>query len=175
MKEIFHIVKIKRRRTSWSEEEDKTLVTLAHSQRRRSWKHLSENLSNKTPYQCYLRFKSIDPNVRRGTWDASEDEQILKAYKTYGKQWHLIEKVIVTRSAKQIRDRYINKLDPLITKVKFTKDEDMLILALHARFGNRWSLISTFLPSRSPDMIKNRFNSSVKRNKTLISNFEGRV
>jgi hypothetical protein len=70
-------------------------------------------------------------------------------------------------TGKQIRDRYTNYLDPAICKSKFSTEEDFQILQLHNKYGNKWILIKQFVPGRSGDCIKNRFNSSIKRNKKL--------
>jgi myb proto-oncogene protein len=93
MKQIFQIEKTKRRRkSSWSAEEDSLLITLAETQKNKSWKRLSQTFRNKTAYQCYLRYRSINPTLRKGTWDSTEDEQILKAIEVYGKKWNLIRR-----------------------------------------------------------------------------------
>jgi hypothetical protein len=168
MKKLFHIEKIKKRRkTTWSVEEDRLLISLAQPQQRKSWKTISRFLLDKNAYQCYLRYRSINPNLRKGVWDPSEDKKILDAVQDHGKRWNLVAKIFSNRNSKQIRDRYINYLDPQIAQNKFTVDEDLLILELHNRYGNRWALIRALLPHRSSDMIKNRYKSSISRNKSL--------
>jgi hypothetical protein len=169
MKQIFQIKKSKKQKATWTEEEDNMLIALVHSQQRRSWQKVAETLSNKTAYDCYLRFRSINPCLRKGAWDPTEDAKVMDAIKVYGKRWNKIAKVFSNRNAKQIRDRYINYLDPEIVKGKFSVDEDLLILDLHSKYGNRWSFIRRFIPHRSSDMIKNRFNSSISRNKSLLA------
>jgi hypothetical protein len=169
MKQIFQIRKTKKHGAIWTDEEDNILIALVLSQQRRSWQKIAETLANKTPYDCYLRFRSINPNLRKGAWDPTEDAKVLDAVKIYGKRWNKIAKVFTNRNAKQIRDRYINYLDPDIVKGKFTVDEDLLILDLHSKYGNRWSFIRKFIPHRSSDMIKNRYNSSISRNKKLLT------
>jgi hypothetical protein len=169
MKKIFTIEKT-RKRVIWSEQEDKTLISLVESQQRRSWLRISKLLGSKTAYQCYLRFRSINPKLKKGTWDRSEDKKILAAVELYGFRWNIIAaEAFTNRNAKQIRDRYINYLDPKIKKDKFTVEEDLLILELHGKYGNKWSYMRQFIPHRSSDMIKNRFNSSIRRNMKLFS------
>jgi hypothetical protein len=86
----------------------------------------------------------------------------------FGKQWSKIaSQFFHNRNAKQIRDRYTNYLDPAINNSNFSPKEDLQILDLYNRYGNKWSLIKQFVQGRSSDCIKNRFNSSIKRNKKL--------
>jgi hypothetical protein len=167
---LFLIKKIKRtpKRIAWSREQDNTLISLVNKQVRRSWKSIAKVLG-KTSYQCLLRYRSINPNLRKGAWDFDEDTKVLGCMKVHGRKWNEIAKYFTNRSAKQIRDRYTNYLDPRISKAKFTVEEDLLILELHGRFGNRWTHIKSFLPHRSSDMIKNRYKSSISRNKELYT------
>jgi hypothetical protein len=163
---IFLIKKIKKK-ADWTSSEDETLVREVRQQRRRSWLDISKKVG-KTRQQCYLRYKRINPLLKRGTWDNKEDLLLLEAIKTYGKKWYRLAKVFPNRSAKQIRDRYITYLDPSISRDKFSLEEDLQILELVSKFGNKWSYIKTLVPHRSSDQIKNRYNSSIARNKKLL-------
>jgi myb proto-oncogene protein len=166
---VFNIEKTKKR-VSWTEQEDSVLISLVQSRKRKNWKKISRIIGNKSEYQCSLRYRSINPSLRKGAWEPAEDKKILDAIKVHGKKWNKIAAAAFTdRNAKQIRDRYINYLDPEIVKDKFTPDEDLLILDLHNKHGNKWSFIRQFIPHRSSDMIKNRYNSSISRNKKLFA------
>lgn len=44
----------------------------------------------------------------------------MKLIKKYGKNWKLISEMLGTKNGKQIRQRYINKLDPKIKKEDWT-------------------------------------------------------
>ncbi len=74
------------------------------------------------------------------------------------------------RSGKQVRERYINKLDPLINKESFSESEDKKIIQLYHSIGPRWSEISKFLNGRPENMVKNRFYSHIKKHYDIEKN-----
>ena len=126
------------------------------------------NFINKSPLQCFSRFKRIKPGMNKGTWSKEEDEILLKLIKKYGKNWSKISKEFSKRNGKQIRDRYINVLSPNINRKKFNYEEDMQIIQLYKQFGPKWSTIKKFFHNRTTDMIKNRFYSSIKKKYQLL-------
>jgi hypothetical protein len=166
MKHLFKVERINKS-VHWIKEEDILLLFLV-STHKRKWSLISKSFKEKTGYQCYLRYNSINPSIKKGAWEPFEDQKLIEGMRQFGKQWSRIaSQFFSNRNAKQIRDRYTNYLDPVINKGKFSPEEDLQILDLYKRFGNKWSLIKQFVPGRSSDSIKNRFNSSIKRNKKL--------
>lgn len=69
-----------------------------------------------------------------------------------------------SKNGKQIRERFINKLDPKIKKEEWTEEEDRKILELYSSIGSKWSEISKHLPGRPENKIKNRFYSYIQKN-----------
>lgn len=67
------------------------------------------------------------------------------------------------RTGKQVRERYINKLDPEISKANWEEEEDKLIFSYFTQFGPKWSEISKLLRGRPENMVKNRFYSHIKK------------
>ena len=74
------------------------------------------------------------------------------------------------RTGKQIRDRYLNNLNPDIDDKEWTPEEDNMLLYLYYTWGKKWSKIATCLPGRSEGQVKNRFYWGLKR-KMLHCNF----
>jgi myb proto-oncogene protein len=164
MKEqLFKISKIKKP-VLWTKEEDSLLLRLTDRQpRRKRWRDVCLAIPDKSPYQCYLRYRAISPNIRRGAWTAEEDQELLRGYNKYGKDWRSIARTMKTRNSKQIRDRYTNYLDPGLCRISFTLEDDLKLIELHNMYGNRWSLIKERM-NRPYDCIKNRFNTALKKN-----------
>jgi len=53
-----------------------------------------------------------------------------------------------TKTGKQIRERFINKLDPKIKREEWTDEEDRKIIMLYSSIGRKWSEISKHLTGR---------------------------
>jgi myb proto-oncogene protein len=160
--QIFQIIKIKNKK-KWTREEDILLIKLAEQHREKHWKDISKHFVNKNALQCFSRYKRIRPGIVKGAWSREEDEKIMKLVQIYGKAWSKISKVLVTRNGKQIRDRFINVLDPEIKKGKFTEEEDNTLISLYMHYGPKWATIAKHFLNRTADMIKNRFHSSIKK------------
>ena len=81
--------------------------------------------------------------------------------------WTAIADALPGRSSKSCRLRWCNQLNPSVKRGPFTPEEDNTILMQHAIHGNKWAVISRFMPGRTDNQVKNRFNSTLRR---LISN-----
>jgi len=85
-------------------------------------------------------------------------------------KWSKIAMMMGGRSGKQIRDRYLNNLNPQIADKDWTAEEDNMLLFLYYNWGKKWSKIAASLPGRSEGQVKNRFYWGLKR-KVLNSDF----
>ena len=163
--QIFTIRKIKNQK-KWTREEDELLISLAEQYNEKHWKEISKRFMKKNSLQCFSRYKRIRPGIVKGSWKKEEDLKIIDLVSKYGKSWSKISKLLGTRNGKQIRDRFINVLDPEIRKGKFTEEEDLKLVALFKQYGPKWATIAKYYPNRTADMIKNRFHSSIKKKLT---------
>ncbi len=87
--------------------------------------------------------------------------------KKFGRNWGLIASNLEGRNGKQVRERYINCLDPNINWKAFTKQEDSIIWDFYQKNGARWSEIAKLLTGRPENMIKNRYYAHLKRVKGI--------
>ena len=83
---------------------------------RKTLENNSRAFKHKNSLQSFSRYKQIKPGVVKGHWTTSEDNEILSLVGQYGKAWAKISGILKTRNGKQIRDRFINVLDPKIAK-----------------------------------------------------------
>eukprot|EP00884_Botryococcus_braunii_P016984 jgi/Botrbrau1/396/Bobra.110_2s0050.2 len=93
-----------------------------------------------------------------------EDDEIIRLVGVHGaRQWSRIAAELPGRIGKQCRERWHNHLDPSIKHSEWTAEEDEILIERHNEFGNSWALLATYLPGRTDNNIKNRWNSTLKR------------
>ena len=122
-------------------------------------------MTERNENQCLHRYRRISQfGTNRKIWSTEEDETIKKLIKKVGKNWKALSEMLGTKTGKQIRERFINKLDPKITKQQWSDEEDRKIIELYTQIGRKWSQISKHLPGRPQNKIKNRFYSYIQKN-----------
>ena len=156
----------------WTEKEDEILKEKAKEFNYKNWNSIAKFIPGRTSIQCSARFRRIKPGLIKGAWGKEEDSKLLSLYKKYGRNWAAISKEMPHRTGKQIRDRFLNSLDTKYDRGKFNKKEDNMILKYYKEYGNSWARIAKKMKTRTGDMVKNRFYSSLKKkilnNKDLL-------
>jgi len=143
----------------WSKEEDNLLLIGLedYGNTSKKWKIISSFIKNKSPSQCYSRFKQINPQINKGYWSQKEDDDLRYYISKFGRKWTKISRMMKSRNNKQIRDRFLNVLDENLEKKHFSEEEDQQILSLIYKFGSNWSKMTQEMKGRSAANIKNRF------------------
>ncbi|TYH20618.1 hypothetical protein ES288_A05G444500v1 [Gossypium darwinii] len=78
--------------------------------------------------------------------------------------WNAVQKHSgLFRCGKSCRLRWANHLRPNLKKGAFTREEEHLIIELHAKMGNKWARMAANLPGRTDNEIKNYWNTRIKR------------
>lgn len=135
---------------TWTQEEDDILKEAVSKSGDNDWKTIASALCHRTEIECYNRWhNSINTVQVKGAWSPEEDALVLKLVKEYGpKKWCQIAKHLHGRIGKQCRERWLNHLNPVVTKGEWTEEEDRAILLSHQANGNKWATLANQLPGR---------------------------
>jgi hypothetical protein len=148
----------------WTKEEDQILLNfMKQTNNSRNWKKISETLKTKTPQQCTYRYNKLVEEMTKRKWTRTEDIKLIELIEVHGNNWELIASMYEGRTAKDVEDRFVKKLDPNLKKSRFTDEEDEKLIKLHEKYGNQWFEISKNFKNRTVLMIKNRFYSFLRR------------
>jgi myb proto-oncogene protein len=137
------------------------LCEIVQSSSRVGWKSAEPLFPGKTSQQLFERWtKVLDPGLQKGSWTQQEDETIMSHVATHGcKSWKKLSSLLPGRVGKQCRERWLNHLNPDLSREPWTPEEDYLLMQLHEKHGNHWSRIASMMPSRAHNAIKNRWYS----------------
>ena len=164
-------IKESKKPSFWTNEEDRILMEKAQEYHFKNWNAIANFIPGRTSIQCSARYRRIRPGLIKGAWGKEEDEKLLMLHEKYGKNWAAISKEMPHRTGKQIRDRFLNSLDTKFERGKFTEEEDQTIIKYYKLYGNSWAKIAKKLKTRTGDMVKNRFYSSLKKSIFKNKNF----
>lgn len=105
---------------------------------------------------------------RKGRWMTEEDRLLNRLVCAHGDgddiDWSVLEQSFNgTRDSKQIRERWVNHLNPSIKKRKFNDDEISIIEEECSKHKFKWAKIAKKIPNATPLMIKNFYNNRLKK------------
>ncbi|KAG6494195.1 hypothetical protein ZIOFF_049214 [Zingiber officinale] len=114
--------------------------------------------------------------VKKGPWTPEEDLVLVSYIQQHGPGnwrygfWRVFDALGLMRCSKSCRLRWTNYLRPGIKRGNFTDQEEKLIVHLQALLGNRWAAISSYLPERTDNDIKNYWNTHLKKKLKKMQN-----
>ena len=120
----------------------------------------------------YKNLPSKSSSKSRQAWKSNEDKILQQLVELRGpRYWSSLAKELNAkvhnsfpcRNGKQCRERWLNQLSPELKKDKWTDEEDEIIRVMQKQIGNKWSVISKILSSRTENQIKNRWKMLKKK------------
>ncbi|CAD8200528.1 unnamed protein product [Paramecium octaurelia] len=113
----------------------------------------------------------INPQMKSINWLQEEDDFIKTQMNQ--KHKHIWTQIAVSlyernlqgniRTPKQIRERWMNYLNPDLNKDQWMLKEDLIILNNVVKNGKKWSQISQQLNGRTENQVKNRYKSLIHK------------
>ncbi|KAL7452059.1 hypothetical protein ACHAWC_003803 [Mediolabrus comicus] len=163
----------------WPVNEDMLLhEVMTHQKSPVNWETVSRDMNcGRSARECHDRWtRYLKPGTRKGQWTEEEDAAVLKVIAVSPDQpftqWADLAPLLPGRSGKQIRDRWVNYLNPSINHLPFSREDDLKLWHGHRELGKRWVEISgkIFNSTRSENHIKNRWYSAAFK-KFIASEF----
>ncbi|KAG6488737.1 transcription factor MYB2-like [Zingiber officinale] len=113
----------------------------------------------------FTEVQGEEMDLRRGPWTVEEDLVLMNYITAHGEgRWNSLARCAgLRRTGKSCRLRWLNYLRPDVRRGNITPEEQLLILELHSRWGNRWSKIAQHLPGRTDNEIKNYWRTRVQK------------
>ncbi|KAI9318540.1 Homeodomain-like protein [Dichotomocladium elegans] len=156
---------IKISKKKWTPEEDEALKEAVSLLGERNWQQVAAMFAQRTGNQCLQRWtKSINPAIRREKWNKEEDEILRRAVEAYGVgNWTRIQKHLPGRTDMQVRERYMNVLDPSLNITPATEEEEDRLWELVGKYGRKWSMLTQFFPGRTDNRLLRMYKAAERR------------
>ncbi|XP_075474671.1 MYB-like transcription factor EOBII [Primulina tabacum] len=118
-----------------------------------------------------------ETEVRKGPWTMEEDLILINYIANHGEGvWNsLARSAGLQRTGKSCRLRWLNYLRPDVRRGNITTEEQLLIMDLHAKWGNRWSKIAKHLPGRIDNEIKNYWRTRIQKHIKQAETFTSQI
>lgn len=113
----------------------------------------------------YPSAPAFDIRKRTHSWTADEDQRLCDAVREFGTDnWTIIaQRVGNGRSRAQCSQRWLRGLNPTISKVSWSQEEDNLLIDTVKRFGSKsWGKIAAVLGNRCDVQCRYRYNLLVR-------------
>lgn len=124
--------------------------------------------TNKKKFKKEKITASQNHQNHNSTWTEEEDQRLrdLVAQQQQNRKsisWSAVAKEYgSSRTSKQLRERWLNILDPTVKRGDWTEEETALVIRLQKELGNSWAKIAAELPGRTANCVKNKWHGSKK-------------
>ena len=158
-------------KSKWEPEDDEKLKEAVRICGIGPWQKVSSFLDGRTGPQCMHRYKSVDPQIKRGKWEQEEDDLVRKGVELYGTNWIKFRNLLPRRTGAQVRERWQDVLNPELRKDAWTEEEDEILLKMMEEQNvglKNWSTIAKYLPGRTDNKCRRRWYVLMKNDPKTI-------
>ena len=93
--------------------------------------------------------------IKGGVWTNVEDEILKAAISKYGlNQWARVSSLLARKTAKQVKARWNEWLDPTIKKIEWSREEDEKLLNLAKLMPSQWRSIAPIVGRTATQCIR---------------------
>lgn len=158
----------------WLEEEEDILLDAVIKHGKGHWVDVSSFLTGRTPMECNYHYTKM--KRRPSDWkDPIKDVKLVMGVRIFSSKtkkhhWteiakHMFEMQI---DGMHCSERYSNCLDPRLVNEPWTESENQSLRDLVAKYGKKWSLISSGLKGRRTDCAcTKQYNLLIRKEKKL--------
>jgi len=160
------------RKTKWIVDEDNKLKELVVKYKNQNWDAIAQELgTHRSAYQCMFQYQTrLNDSLRKSKWTEAEDNYLKEVVERcrFGSYipWSKVAYYIPGHSKSQVFNRWAYSLNPSIKRGRFTKEENILMVAAVRRYGTDFSRVARFLPGRTSTQIRERYKTYLKYHST---------
>jgi len=160
------------RKTKWTVDEDNKLKELVVKYKNQNWDAIAQELgTHRSAYQCMFQYQTrLNDSLRKSKWTEAEDNYLKEVVERcrFGSYipWSKVAYYMPGRSKSQVFNRWAYSLNPSIKRGRFTKEENILMVAAVRRYGTDFSRVARFLPGRTSIQIRERYKTYLKYHST---------
>ena len=123
-----HTFRCIKKRTPWSEEEDKTMKQLVNKYGTSNWTLISNKMGKlRNGKQCRERwYNQLNPSMKKNNWTLNEENILFSKHMQLGNKWSDIASFLPGRTLNDIKNHFYSKLRKFIRKIlKQINDEKL--------------------------------------------------
>ena len=155
----------------WSDEDNSKLIELTGLYQELKWNQIEIHFNNKTASECNKQFIKLKG---RKQFTFEDDIRIIYGSVVYAFKWIKISKLLFirTRKEQQIRERFVNILDPVLT-INNPSNDEIFLAAYYRLIGKSWTWIMVHhLPHITDNKILRHYEIFKNNNKELHRDIE---
>lgn len=162
------------RRCKWTDDEDDKLLEAARSHNFQNWQKIaSASGTQRSMFQCFLRYQTNFQHVERtgDKFSLDEDRRLAQLVNEHRVgnivPWTKIAQFFSNRSKQTLYYRYVFSLRPNISRERFSVEEDCIFLAAVQEYGLNFQKIAGEFPNRTLVQLRAHYHNVLKRNSKL--------
>ncbi|XP_035778764.1 uncharacterized protein LOC118459464 [Anopheles albimanus] len=158
------------RRVIWEAEEESLLEQACQEYGYQDWEKIAQRIEGRSQYQCLIHFQANLSAMAKNAkmpWTAEEDQRLIDLVEKnrIGKDivWNKVVENMPYRNKTQVYTRYMFTLKQPLRNIKFSPEEDCVIIAYVQRFGENFRFFPDgMLLGRTTRQIQARYRNTLR-------------